>query len=386
MAFNNAETDRAAGYDADHSRAETDHTGATTDCANAATDRTNAATDRTNAAADRTLAGTDHTRAESDHIRADADSSTVAGFNTRLMALDARTEFEMGNAVVNGDFSNGTTGWANGGDSVNTTANNILSNTVTTNQYDNAFVVQSLNLKKNNKYYILGSFRVRDSGAVSALVLLYNGSQLEVPAAINLPVKDVWYTSSNLFTPTTDDAKTTQMRFRHEYPSGDLANGKVLEVKYVSVIDLTTAFGAGKEPTLAEFERILARFPNSWFDGVKPIQTIETLYQEKANKAQEAWITPTLLNGWVEADASKAPRYMKDTLGFVHLKGMVKSGSNSSTIFTLPSGYRLDRYGAFPVDADGTFGKINISPTGDITYLSGSNAGVSLENITFKVD
>ena len=130
----------------------------------------------------------------------------------------------------------------------------------------------------------------------------------------------------------------------------------------------------------------MARFPNSWFDGVKPIQTIETLYQEKANKAQEDWITPTLLNGWVEADASEAPRYMKDTLGFVHLKGRVKSGSNSSTIFTLPSGYRLDRYGAFPVDADGTFGKISLSPTGDITYLSGSNAGVSLENITFKVD
>ena len=86
--FNSKETARAAGYDADHSRAETDHTGAITDRTNAETDRTNAATDRTNAAADRTLAGTDHTRAEADHTRADADSATVAGFNGRLTDVE----------------------------------------------------------------------------------------------------------------------------------------------------------------------------------------------------------------------------------------------------------------------------------------------------------
>ena len=86
--FNSKETARAAGYDVDHSRAETDHTGAITDHTNAETDRTNAATDRTNAAVDRTLAGTDHTRAEADHTRADADSATVAGFNGRLTDVE----------------------------------------------------------------------------------------------------------------------------------------------------------------------------------------------------------------------------------------------------------------------------------------------------------
>ena len=106
----------------------------------------------------------------------------------------------------------------------------------------------------------------------------------------------------------------------------------LVEVQYVSVIDLTTAFGAGKEPTLAEMDRLMARFPNSWFDGVKPIQTIETLYQEKANKVQEAWITPTLLNGWTEVSGYPV-QYMKDEFGFVHLKGRIASGAIGSYAF-----------------------------------------------------
>ena len=286
----------------------------------------------------------DFNAAEAARVQAfnNAEAARAAASLNKLMALDARTEFEARNEVVNGDFSNGITGWTTGGTSV--TANNILSNTVTTNQYNNAFVLQILNLKKNNKYYILGSFRVRDSGAVSALLLLYNGSQYEESATINLPVKDVWYTSSNLFTPTTDDAKTTQMRFRHEYPSGDLANGKVLEVKYVAVIDLTAAFGAGKEPTLAEMDRLMARFPNSWFDGVKAIQTIETLYQEKANKTQEAWITPSLLNGFTSISVDRTVQYMKDQLGFVHFRGDLEPTYKSSDVaFTLPDGYPPSR-------------------------------------------
>ena len=43
----------------------------------------------------------------------------------KLMAVDARTEFEAKNGVVNGDFSNGTTGWT-GDDGTITSANNTL--------------------------------------------------------------------------------------------------------------------------------------------------------------------------------------------------------------------------------------------------------------------
>lgn len=80
--FDEAEALRAQGYDADHSRAGTDHT-------NAATDRTNAATDRTNATTDRNLAAADHTQAL-------ANNATVAGFNNRVTALEAKAVKQYG--------------------------------------------------------------------------------------------------------------------------------------------------------------------------------------------------------------------------------------------------------------------------------------------------
>ncbi|KKK52619.1 hypothetical protein LCGC14_3103070, partial [marine sediment metagenome] len=52
------------------------------------------------------------------------------------------------------------------------------------------------------------------------------------------------------------------------------------------------------------------------------------------------WIAPTLLNSWVNYAATyDTTGYMKDGFGFVHLKGLVKSGV-AGTIFTLPVGYR----------------------------------------------
>jgi hypothetical protein len=70
----------------------------------------------------------------------------------------------------------------------------------------------------------------------------------------------------------------------------------------------------------------------------------------------EDWITPTLLNSWVDFGSGWATvQYMKDALGFVHIKGMPKSGSLAATIFTLPAGYRPLENLLFPsVSFDGT--------------------------------
>lgn len=55
----------------------------------------------------------------------------------------------------------------------------------------------------------------------------------------------------------------------------------------------------------------------------------------KADKTQENWLTMTLINGW-----TGILEYMKDSLGFVHLRGNVKTGVPISTIGILPIGYR----------------------------------------------
>ena len=278
QAFNEAETDRAAGYDADHSRAETDHTGATTDRTNAATDRTNAATDRTNAAADRTnaaadraLAGSDHTRAESDHTRADADSATVAGFNARMVDVEADTSLDGTNMVTNGDFSNGTTGWV-GVSATNSVTNKILTNT-SGGTWALGCVYRAVPYVGTNRYYARAEVRA-DSVGCDDIRLTNRTNTTNIYKTITAPVQNVWYTISGVL---TNDASSNGIRLYHNYSTPALALGKAMSVKNVLVLDLTTIFGAGNEPTVEQMDAIMAKFPNSWFDGTK------NLFQAKAS-------------------------------------------------------------------------------------------------------
>ena len=58
---------------------------------------------------------------------------------------------------------------------------------------------------------------------------------------------------------------------------------------------------------------------------------------------QESWIAPTLLNSWVNYSGSYNPAgYMKDVLGFVYLRGMIKTGSVGSLAFLFPFWYSLE--------------------------------------------
>lgn len=127
-------------------------------------------------------------------------------------------------------------------------------------------------------------------------------------------------------------------------------------------------------------------------DANKPISTAgQTALNLKANKVQEAWITPTLLNGWVNFDdgvSYTTCAYMKSTIGFVTLKGMLKSGSvgMGTPAFTLPVGYRPSKRLKYPVVCNGAFGEVDINVNGDVGIIFGNNAYVNLDSITFRVE
>ncbi|MFK4436956.1 hypothetical protein [Paenibacillus sp. RC21] len=69
---------------------------------------------------------------------------------------------------------------------------------------------------------------------------------------------------------------------------------------------------------------------------------VSVLENRKADKDSPAWITPTLLNGWVNYDTTRRPMgYYKDSMGWVHVQGYVKSGTSTanSVIYRFPKGY-----------------------------------------------
>ena len=106
----------------------------------------------------------------------------------------------------------------------------------------------------------------------------------------------------------------------------------------------------------------------------------------KADKKQEDWKTPTLLNGWTDfGGVYESVGYMKDEFGFVHIRGMVKGGSVGQNIFFLPEGYRpLKSQYHTCISAD-VVRTLNVQNNGGvfISAVASSN-WVTLNGISFK--
>lgn len=115
-----------------------------------------------------------------------------------------------------------------------------------------------------------------------------------------------------------------------------------------------------------------------------------TLTLSNKTLVQSGWTTPTLTNSWVDFGTPyAAAKYMKDSMGFVHIKGLVKSGAAGNSIFTLPAGYRVasNENLYFSVPCSGGVADLVIASDGTVkpyNNTSGSNVSsyVSI-SITF---
>ncbi|MBU5673253.1 hypothetical protein [Paenibacillus brevis] len=105
------------------------------------------------------------------------------------------------------------------------------------------------------------------------------------------------------------------------------------------------------------------------------LQRVSVVEQKKAEKDAPGWLSPTLLNGWTNADTSYTQvGYTKDGAGVVHLRGMITGGVNNATVARLPRTYRPSKYTrkSVPVALAGGIESaiLVITPTGEmeITY------------------
>lgn len=115
-------------------------------------------------------------------------------------------------------------------------------------------------------------------------------------------------------------------------------------------------------------------------------------FDGKANKKQEDWITPTLLNG--ATSGQRAPRYRKDEFGVVRLSGSVSDVSMNQVLFVLPVGYRPSTFLHLPTLHGQYYNRYNdvirILARGDVMCWVLSNEkdtqNFSLEGITFVAE
>lgn len=109
-----------------------------------------------------------------------------------------------------------------------------------------------------------------------------------------------------------------------------------------------------------------------------------------AMATQEAWIAPTLLNSWINfGAATSAAGYVKDDMGVVRLKGLLKSGVTTplTIILTLPAGYRPSEQLTFSVESfNGSYivGVVSVDTNGSVVIQAGGNGSLSLDGITFR--
>lgn len=90
-------------------------------------------------------------------------------------------------------------------------------------------------------------------------------------------------------------------------------------------------------------------------------------------------------NSWVNyGGTNEQAHYWKDSFNMIHIGGVVKSGTITATIFTLPAGYRPQEALIMPVASNGAFGVVTINPDGTIVASAGSNVYFSLSGISFR--
>lgn len=304
-----------------------------------------------------------------------------------LRYLTSDVQMPMRNMVVNGDMSQGTTSWIKNISAMSVTSESGKLKLYHLNEgatiYPNINQTLPLNIKSGNKYYL--TFSISDYASTNAGITLQWGSQILVNTINSNGNKKYIFTATQ---------STSMLYFNHTVATGQKIDYALDDV---ILIDLTETFGAGNEPTQAQMDALLATYPNSWFDGTvnlaenkRIIPFLLKRLELKADKAQGAWISPTLLNGWVQASSNyDSVTYMKDSMGFVHLRGMVQYGS-SGNIFTLPAGYRPDKFAFFStgtnISATGTTSALYIDGIGNVYTYNNVGSRIFLDGIIFKAE
>ena len=99
---------------------------------------------------------------------------------------------------------------------------------------------------------------------------------------------------------------------------------------------------------------------------------VSVLENKKADKDNPTWITPILLNAWINYGVNdETAGFLKDSQGYVHIKGTIKLGALNVPVFTLPVGYRPKATLRFTINATNKFGAMRIGADGAVIMETG---------------
>jgi len=161
------------------------------------------------------------------------------------------------NLIVNGNFVD-VSGWTPAGSTLQVADNKALITGGGGTRYPQIY--QPIPGSTGNKIYVRSKLKVTNSVA-QAISIACQGAAVVFQAN---PAQDAIYSLSGIRIMTGVSAETFSVFAT--YPDTATASGKILEVQEVFALNLTTIFGAGNEPTVAQCNQLSP----GWFDGVRP--------------------------------------------------------------------------------------------------------------------
>ena len=191
-----------------------------------------------------------------------------------------------------------------------------------------------------------------------------------------------------------DAALSTLVRSDSIFLSGDSAGPfPSLNTWYDHAIDY--GLGYGTLPTNANFAVISVRRGTTG-DNSFSYWVGDVYWQEadffRATIDQPAFTAASFATNWGDVGAGyQATGYLKDSMGFVHIRGQpkVNTGTLTATIFTLPSGSwpsAIEQYWVRMGTGVGSY--VEIDTSGNVKYQGGvladAQSGLNLAGITFK--
>ena len=132
-------------------------------------------------------------------------------------------------------------------------------------------------------------------------------------------------------------------------------------------------------------------------DSTADAQEVNENFTELSDRfdVQEDWHfvgeagEPAFEDSWVNYGSPyENASYMKDSMGFVHVRGFVKSGTvgTSATIFTLPAGYRPSDRILMATQSNSALGRYDIDSDGKVIPHTGNTLWFSMANVIFRAE
>ena len=185
--------------------------------------------------------------------------------------------FDVSNFITNGNFSNSTTGYGTlacvltESENVGIATGDGSFFTIAINQ----ITTQALNI--SHIYYMRLKVTIKDLGCVSFYVQ-YDGSTAGTNKTVYTkltPTQNNEYDVSIRDTLPANATGTVRFIINAEYANAGAASGKIMEVQYISLINLTAHFGAGIEPSIDEMDLLMQKWENQYLNGTETISTQE---------------------------------------------------------------------------------------------------------------